>query len=180
MLAWFTARLSFVHYPKISPYLCVSISVVLWLPTAPSLSPLPSSSLQDSNQDGEEAGEEEDDDDDGGQQCWDATLRPAVHTPSPPPPAPPAACRPFLLSSHPHVHTHSCTRKHTLYITSTKSVSPLPAFRETWRFIFYQCAASLGRPHFLIFHTVCVLGFNSSLIGQSGMFVQHFHCLKIL
>lgn len=72
-------------------------------------------------------------------------------------PAPPAACRPFLLSSHPHVHTHSCTRKHTLYISSTKSVSPLPAFRETWRFIFYQCAASIRSPTLLNFsHSLCL------------------------
>lgn len=127
MLSWFIARLRFGQYPKISPYWCLSISVVLWLPTAPSLPPLPSSSLQDSNQDGEEAGQEEDDDDDddcdGGQQCWDATMKACCSHSLLPLPAPPAACRPFLLSTHPHVHTLLHKETHIVYIEHRKCVT---------------------------------------------------------
>lgn len=140
MLAWFTARLSFVHYPKISPYLCVSISVVLWLPTAPSLSPLPSSSLQDSNQDGEEAGEEEDDDDDdGGQQCWDATMRPAVHTPSSPSRLLPQPAG-HSSSHHTHTYTHTLAQGNTHCIYQAPKVCHLCRLLEKREDLFFISA----------------------------------------
>lgn len=75
----------------------------------PSLSPFClSSSLQDSNQDREEAGKEEDND----QQCWDATVRPAAH----PLPSPSS----HSLQAIPPLNTHTCIVyiKHWQCVTS--------------------------------------------------------------
>lgn len=99
------------------------------------------------------------------------------------PPPPPGSSR--SLQAIPPLNTP--TRTHTLAQGNTHCIYRAPKVCHLCRLLeksedlfFISARPPLGRRHFLIFHTACVLRFNSSLIGQSGMFVQHCHCLKIL